>query len=571
MKRNLKYLICILLITFIISFKCGFDQKKKPKPKIHPIEQTHPNTKYRNLATHQISIEVDYEVIQNKVSSDNLNKIKAAFEKAIGAFQAYLEISTSDTYSFTKAQIDGFGADFTGDDVPELIANSASWGDVILVPVIDTSLGEGVDAAAYPLALDTNNKRPILGCVCLGTHYNYSKTNAERYLGMLLLHEISHVLAFNDQLFQYFINITNPTIEETVNGATRKLLATPKVLYYARGHFGCPSLTGVELENQGGDGSAGSHWEARIMLGDYMLSTDYPELVVSDITLAVFEDSGWYTVHYYTGGLFKTGKGEGCNFLQRRCIIGEKSYFPLDFCDNTDDEVCSPGHLDRGTCYLAKYSNIPSIYQYFDDPQIGGYSPADYCPASMSYASSSGNYYLYSRCDSNGLQTLHNGLGEAFGQNSFFCFQSSLFNSSASADLKSKYGNKLTARCYKVENCDNNTLSYDILIDGGDFGCEDATEEKKYDEITGTGGITGEIVCPPYWRICGGTQLCNDPFECASASSETTRLFTTQYVKNKTEYNPSLYSEIPKKPVKANSGYVKICISFILFLYILII
>ena len=571
MKRNLKYLICILLITFIISFKCGFDQKKKPKPKIHPIEQTHPNTKYRNLATHQISIEVDYEVIQNKVSSDNLNKIKAAFEKAIGAFQAYLEISTSDTYSFTKAQIDGFGADFTGDDVPELIANSASWGDVILVPVIDTSLGEGVDAAAYPLALDTNNKRPILGCVCLGTHYNYSKTNAERYLGMLLLHEISHVLAFNDQLFQYFINITNPTIEETVNGATRKLLATPKVLYYARGHFGCPSLTGVELENQGGDGSAGSHWEARIMLGDYMLSTDYPELVVSDITLAVFEDSGWYTVHYYTGGLFKTGKGEGCNFLQRRCIISEKSNFPLDFCDNTDNEVCSPGHLDRGTCYLAKYSNIPSIYQYFDDPQIGGYSPADYCPASMSYASSSGNYYLYSRCDSNGLQTLHNGLGEAFGQNSFFCFQSSLFNSSASADLKSKYGNKLTARCYKVENCDNNTLSYDILIDGEDFGCEDATEEKKYDEITGTGGITGEIVCPPYWRICGGTQLCNDPFECASASSETTRLFTTQYVKNKTEYNPSLYSEIPKKPVKANSGYVKICISFILFLYILII
>ena len=570
MKRNLKYLICILLITFIISFKCGFDQKKKPKPKIHPIEQTHPNTKYRNLATHQISIEVDYEVIQNKVSSDNLNKIKAAFEKAIGAFQAYLEISTSDTYSFTKAQIDEYKADFTGDDVPELIANSRTWGDVILVPVIDTSLGEGVDAAAYPLALDTKNKRPILGCVCLGTHYDYSKTNAERYLGMLLLHEISHVLAFNDQLFQYFIDITNPTIEETVNGATRKLLATPKVLEYARGHFGCPSLTGVELENQGGDGSAGSHWEARIMLGDYMISTDYPELVVSDITLAVFEDSGWYTVNYYTGGLFKTGKGEGCNFLQRRCIINEKSYFPLDFCDNTDDEVCSPGHLDRGTCYLAKYSNIPSIYQYFDDPQIGGYSPADYCPASMSYASSSGNSYLYSRCDSNGLQTFHNGLGEVFGPDSF-CFQSSLFNSSASADLKSKYGNKLTARCYKVEHCDNATLSYDILIEGKDFGCKDATEEKPYDQITGSEGITGEIVCPPYWRVCGGTQLCNDPFECASASSETTRLFTTQYVKNKTEYNPSLYSKIPKKPVKANSGYVKICISFILFLYILII
>ena len=47
-----------------------------------------------------------------------------------------------------------------------------------------------------------------------------------------------------------------------------------------------------------------------------MISTDYNELVVSDISLAIFEDSGWYEVNYYTGGLFKTGKGEGCNFLQ---------------------------------------------------------------------------------------------------------------------------------------------------------------------------------------------------------------------------------------------------------------
>ena len=37
---------------------------------------------------------------------------------------------------------------------------------------------------------------------------------------------------------------------------------------YARGHFECPSLTGIELENQGGSGSLGSHWELNIMLGD---------------------------------------------------------------------------------------------------------------------------------------------------------------------------------------------------------------------------------------------------------------------------------------------------------------
>ena len=33
----------------------------------------------------------------------------------------------------------------------------------------------------------------------------------------------------------------------------------------ARSFFGCPELQGVELENQGGSGSALSHWEQRIL------------------------------------------------------------------------------------------------------------------------------------------------------------------------------------------------------------------------------------------------------------------------------------------------------------------
>lgn len=33
----------------------------------------------------------------------------------------------------------------------------------------------------------------------------------------------------------------------------------------ARIHFGCPTLEGVELENQGGPSTAISHWEKRIL------------------------------------------------------------------------------------------------------------------------------------------------------------------------------------------------------------------------------------------------------------------------------------------------------------------
>ena len=51
------------------------------------------------------------------------------------------------------------------------------------------------------------------------------------------------------------------------------------------------------MENQGLTGSAGSHWESRYMLGDYMISTEYMDNVISDITLALFEDSKIYKVN----------------------------------------------------------------------------------------------------------------------------------------------------------------------------------------------------------------------------------------------------------------------------------
>jgi hypothetical protein len=36
--------------------------------------------------------------------------------------------------------------------------------------------------------------------------------------------------------------------------------------------------------------------------------------VFSEIALAFFEDTGWYKVNFYTGGLFRFGKKQGCNF-----------------------------------------------------------------------------------------------------------------------------------------------------------------------------------------------------------------------------------------------------------------
>ena len=48
-------------------------------------------------------------------------------------------------------------------------------------------------------------------------------------------------------------------------------------------HFNCSTLQGVEVENQGGGGTAGSHWERRILgVCTYVIGAD---LVQQGITI----------------------------------------------------------------------------------------------------------------------------------------------------------------------------------------------------------------------------------------------------------------------------------------------
>ena len=104
------------------------------------------------------------------------------------------------------------------------------------------------------------------------------------------------------------------------DGSFVSFINSPKDLTPARQHFNCPSLNG----NQGGTGSAGSLWESRYVLGDYMISSDYFDIVISDITLALFEDSVIYKVNYYSGGLFKFGKNMGCDFFEKNVLKVEQ-------------------------------------------------------------------------------------------------------------------------------------------------------------------------------------------------------------------------------------------------------
>ena len=506
----------ILIFTLIVSsfsFKCGHDNLKVPK-----LKKLNESSNTRNLdsnySKHNILIYIHYGALKKQLSQGIItenyyNNLSFSLNSTINYFSKLLSVFSSKQIYLSQTIFEGENDEnyITENDVKDILGEIIV-SDLILIPKIYGR--EGIDAAAYPIALSKYDDRPVCGGILLGTHYDFNKTNSHSYLIMLLLHEITHVLGFSEYLYDYFQ--TNSTLIKTkeINGIKRTLFTGENVIKQAKRHFNCDNIEGIELENQGGDGSAGSHWEARIMLGDYMISTDYPEIVISEISLALLEDSGWYYVNYYTGGLFRHGKGLGCDFLNNKCIYKGKTSFGREFCVNKNEDRCSSGNIDRGICYIIPSYYFP--YSYFNNPYKIGFSFADYCPV-MFTPYSKDKYYFYSRCDSNGknMYNFSPEYGETYGPNSI-CVLSSLKPQSSLSDSYK------TARCHEVISCNSTTKSFILDIGEVNLNCSGNYEEIEIE------GYSGSIICPDYNRVCTGINItnqiafCNDPLNCINKS-----------------------------------------------------
>ena len=137
---------------------------------------------------------------------------------------------------------------------------------------------------------------------------------------------MTHILGFKGDVLKDLNLITKKTDNEY--GIEKQYVNSSKVIEVAKKYFNCPSIEGVELEDYGGEGTVGSHWEARILLGEYMNGLAYAEEVISEFTLALLEDTGIYKAHYYTGGLMRYGKNKGCDFVYKKCVNEDEQINP---------------------------------------------------------------------------------------------------------------------------------------------------------------------------------------------------------------------------------------------------
>jgi hypothetical protein len=311
--------------------------------------------------------------------------------------------------------MDYCGLSVIGADYENFLATN----DVIIFPQFDSSLDSSVIAAAGACIIEAETTHPYGGVLYINPDIDFTQNNIEIYMKNILLHEITHILVFSPGLY------TSLGLNNTINGVN--YITSENVLAKAKEHFGCQTLPGVPLESQGGTGTAASHWESRYMLGDYMVSTDFPDSAISDITLALFEDSGFYKVNYYSGGLFKFGKNKGCTFFSQNCIVNEAASFD-DFCATESQDLCSSSRTIKSSCYLITYGeDLPSEYQYFSNARKGGYPHANYCP--VPYESRGSTDYFPKHCQ---FGSDSSNYGEELGENSF-CFMSSIVAESSNS------------------------------------------------------------------------------------------------------------------------------------------
>ena len=94
------------------------------------------------------------------------------------------------------------------------------------------------------------------------------------------------------------------------------------------------------------------------------------EQVISEFTLAILEDIGYYKANYYTGGLMRYGKNKGCYFVNEKCVndFEINSNFENEFFDYfnqkfNNDPSCSSGRQSRTYQLLFIYNEeIPIDY-----------------------------------------------------------------------------------------------------------------------------------------------------------------------------------------------------------------
>ncbi|XP_047324827.1 leishmanolysin-like [Impatiens glandulifera] len=310
---------------------------------------------------------------------------------------------------------------------------------------------------------------------------------AETLLSATLIHEVMHVLGFDPHAFAHFRDerkrrrsrVTEQVTDEKLGRMVTRVVL-PRVVMHSRHHYGAFSdnFTGLELEDGGGRGTSGSHWEKRLLMNEIMTGSVDTRSVVSKMTLALLEDSGWYQANYSMADRLDWGRNQGTEFVSSPCNLWKGAYH----CNSTQVSGCTYNREAEGYCPIVTYNgDLPQWARYFSQANKGGQSSlADYCTYYVAYSDGSCT-------DTNSARSPDRMLGEVRGSKSR-CMASSLVRTGFVRGSTTQ-GNG----CYQ-HRCLNNSL--EVAVDGIWKVCPEAGGPIQFP------GFNGQLVCPLFHELC---------------------------------------------------------------------
>jgi len=285
-------------------------------------------------------------------------------------------------------------------------------------------------ASAGSCALASGTKRPLIGQLKFNSKFTKPAVNdpLEHEKNMYLtMHEVIHALGFAGSSFKNFVDKNGKTLSGhiksvTLQGTKRTVLDVEPLTTKLRNHFGCSTLPGAFMEDDGGSGTAGSHFERRHFTYEAMTSGVMQGLRLSEFSLALLEGSGWYVPDYKYADPFFFGQGEGCGFLYDSCASSSFDY--SDFC-KVNGRSCTSSGAGGGICARDSRSDdcfyyIPMLDYSCDNPdaednarfpefEVYGRGAGSRCftgtLSKRTATSSSTSFCLKYKCSGSGLST----------------------------------------------------------------------------------------------------------------------------------------------------------------------
>ena len=105
------------------------------------------------------------------------------------------------------------------------------------------------------------------------------KVNTQKLDVNTAIHEACHAMGYSSPFFSSYGYVDlngvrqtggTSTTYETTFGKSVTYIISPRVVREARTYFNCPTMTGLAIEDQGGSGTAGTHWEKRILYEEFL-------------------------------------------------------------------------------------------------------------------------------------------------------------------------------------------------------------------------------------------------------------------------------------------------------------